>query len=303
MRTLRMLVIYIAAVFLGGALLAPWLYFVAQHFAPTLPKIAGSPFHRFVNRSMLTLAIAGLWPLLKQLGITSMSATGLIRPYGQKFNLLQGLALGFISLALLAGLTLAAGAREFNPTLSGSQAAGKLGGAALTSIIVSVLEELLFRGALFGSLRKAFHWTFALALSSMIYALVHFLERAELQDPVTWSSGLRLLPLMLGGFGNLHALVPGFFNLTLAGMILALAYEQTGTLYYSIGLHAGWIFWLKSYGTVTREMAASSPVWWGSGKMVDGWLALPVLAATLLALLKFRPGRVILNSCPPPAKS
>ena len=70
MRPLRALVIYIGVVFVGGALLAPWLYWLAQAFAHSFPKIAAEPFNRFVNRSLLFLALAGLWPLLRALGVT-----------------------------------------------------------------------------------------------------------------------------------------------------------------------------------------------------------------------------------------
>ena len=64
MRPLRALVIYIAVVFVGGALLAPWPYWLVQTGAQTSPKPANAPFHRYVNRSWLIPALAGLWPLL-----------------------------------------------------------------------------------------------------------------------------------------------------------------------------------------------------------------------------------------------
>ena len=79
---------------------------------------------------------------------------------------------------------------------------------------------------------------------------------------------------MLGGFADFHALVPGFFNLTLAGILLGLAYQRTGNLYFSIGLHAGWIFWLKTYGAFTTGAPHAATWFWGTGKMIDGWLAL-----------------------------
>jgi hypothetical protein len=47
MRPLRALIIYIAVVFIGGALLAPWLYWLAQKGARTFPTIAAAPFHQF----------------------------------------------------------------------------------------------------------------------------------------------------------------------------------------------------------------------------------------------------------------
>jgi hypothetical protein len=178
-----------------------------------------------------------------------------------------------------------AGGRQFNAALSPAELGKKALGAAGTAVIVSVLEEILFRGALFGSLRKVWNWKFALIVSSMIYAIVHFFARAEAAGPITWTSGLELLPQMLRGFGDVQALVPGFFNLTLAGILLGLAYQRTGNLYFSIGLHAGWIFWLKSYGFLTTETPGANPWFWGTPKMTDGWLALVALAAGLMVLL------------------
>ena len=135
-----------------------------------------------------------------------------------------------------------------------------------------------------------FIWPLALLASSLIYAAVHFLQRTEWTGAVTWNSGLILLPRMLGGFADFYTLVPGFFNLTLAGILLGLAYQRTGNLYFSIGLHAGWIFWLKAYGAFTTSPPHATTWFWGTGKMVDGWLALWVLLFTLV-IFKFLPLR------------
>lgn len=280
MRPLRALGIYIVVVFLGGALLAPWLYWLAQSCAHPFPKLAQAPFHRFVNRSLLIFALAGLWPLFRALGATSFRDIGLVRPAGQWRKLLGGFLLGFISLAIVAAIALATGARTWNETFSAAKTAERLFSAALTAGVVAVLEEILFRGGIFGGLRRVFLWPVALVLSSMIYAILHFLASASDGGTVTWTSGLVLLPQMLRGFTNLYALVPGFFNLTLAGALLALAYQRTGNLYFSIGIHAGWIFWLKSYSAFTKEVANANIWLWGSGTMVDGWLALVVLSLT-----------------------
>lgn len=298
MRPLRTLVIYIAVVFVGGALLAPWLYWLAQHFAHEFPKIAGSPFHRYVNRALIGLALIGLWPFFRSLGATSPREVGLVSPFGQGAKIGGGLLLGFFSLAIVAGLAMASGARHLNENMAGAKLGGNLFAAALTAITVSTLEEILFRGGLFGSLKKVFHWVFALAVSSAVYAIVHFMESAKEPVVVMWYSGLEILPQMLRNFANWQMVIPGFFNLTLAGAILALAYQRTGNLYFSIGLHAGWIFWLKSYGIVTVAAPTMNTWLWGKGKlaMVNGWVALPVLAASLfiftrLPIAKKNPAR------------
>src|ERR1700685_3826454 len=113
MRPFRALVIYLAVVFIGGALLAPWLYWLAQSCAHSIPKIAAAPFHRYVDRSLLILALAGLWPLLRELGATSLREVGLVLPYGPSKKLFGGLLLGFFSLAVVAGIAIAFGDRVF----------------------------------------------------------------------------------------------------------------------------------------------------------------------------------------------
>jgi uncharacterized protein len=288
MRPFRALIFYIAVVFIGGALLAPWLYQLAQLFAHSLPKVVNAPFHRFLDRSFLILALAGLWPLLRSLGATSWRDIGLVPPAGQWKKLFGGLLLGFFSLATVAGITIGFGGRDISNDFAAHRIVGVIFSAIGTGAIVATLEEILFRGGIFGGLRRMLHWPFALLISSAIYALVHFLKRVEFTGPVVWNSGLLLLPQKLAGFTDFQALVPGFFNLALAGVLLGLAYQRTGNLYFSIGLHAGWIFWLKTYGAFTTA-APRSVIWfWGSGRMIDGWLAFFVLVSTLLTF-KFLP--------------
>jgi uncharacterized protein len=76
-------------------------------------------------------------------------------------------------------------------------------------------------------------------------------------------------------------LVPAFVNLTLAGMVLGLAYHFTGDILTSIGIHAGWIFWLKFYGFLTKAVPGTDQVFWGTRKLVDGWLAFVALVVVL----------------------
>jgi membrane protease YdiL (CAAX protease family) len=288
MRPLRALLIYIVAVFIGGALLAPLLYWLVQSLAHSFPGrfdgLAAQPFPRYVNRCLLGLALIGLWPLVKNLDLKSAQDLGIVRPRGQLKKLGAGFLLGLVSLAIIAALAFAFDARHLNPKLSGGQIAHKLLSAAGTAVVIATLEEILFRGALFGALRKVFHWIFALLISSVIYALVHYLETAKTTGTVTWLSGLQLLPIMFGNMANLHAVIPGFFNLTLAGILLGWAYQRTGNLYFSIGLHAGWIFWIKAYAIVSALTPTADAWWWGSGRMaiVNGWMALPILIGTLL---------------------
>ncbi|HEX7618681.1 MAG TPA: CPBP family intramembrane glutamic endopeptidase [Verrucomicrobiae bacterium] len=288
MRALRALAIYIAVVFIGGALLAPWLYWLAQLFAHAFPQAASMPFHRFMDRSFLLFALAGVWPMLRSLGATSSRDIGLVPPYGQWNRLFGGMLLGFFSLAAVAGIALGLGGRSVVPDLAAHKVVGIIFSAIGTAAVVATLEEILFRGGIFGGLRRVLYWRFALLISSVVFGIVHFLQRVELIGPVAWNSGLVMLPQKLGGFADFHALVPGFFSLTLIGVLLGLAYQRTGNLCFSIGLHAGWIFCLRLYSQLTVQTPDAGTWFWGSGKMTDGWLAFFALAVTL-AVFPFLP--------------
>ncbi|MGP8199811.1 MAG: lysostaphin resistance A-like protein [Limisphaerales bacterium] len=277
MRLFRSLLIYFVLVFVGGALLAPWLYWFTQGLAahgPVFARLAANPFPRFVDRALLGAAVLGLWPLLRSCGMLRWRDLGLKAGDRPLRGVTLGFLIGFGSLACVALLAVLLGGRSFNPAHSGAQILRQGFDAALAAIIVSILEEIMFRGALFGILRKALSWPIALVLSSAVYALAHFLRKADAAGPVDWLSGLALLPKMFPGG---PPLVPAFFTLFVAGAILALAYQRTGALFVSIGLHAGWIFWLKFYGFLTVQTPGANPAIWGTDTLIDGWLALPVL--------------------------
>lgn len=299
-RSARALAVYLLAVFAGGALLAPWLYHAVQALAPSVPaleRVAGMPFARYVNRGLLIVALLGLPFFVRASGVRSWRDVG-VPPGLVRWRVFAGaFALGFVSLAAVCAVALAAGGRELRPRTPGELAAQLLGVLA-TALVVSVIEELLFRGAIFGGLRRSVGWVPALAVSSAVYAIVHFMARPENPATVDWLAGLRVLPTMLAGMAELHTLVPAFVNLTLAGVILALAFQWTGDLSASLGIHAGWIFWLRYYGYLTRGAEGADPWFWGTHRLVDGWLAFVALVVVLGLLLLLARGRVERRSRP-----
>ena len=282
MRPLRALGIYLLAIFLGGAVLAPWVWHAVQAGGPWLAKAASKPFARYVVNSMLIVAVLGLWPFFRALGAKSRREIGLSGTVENADRILKGVGLGLASLAPVVGLALLTGGRVWREGLLVGVVTGKLIGAVFTAGVVAFLEEILFRGGMFGALRKVFDWRFALIVSAVAYAGAHFLEEVNFQGPVAWYSGLAVLPRMWHGLVNLQMLVPALFTLTLAGALLALAYQRTGNLYFSIGLHAGWIFWLAAGRLFTAVPANTSAWFWGTDKLIDGWLACLALGITLV---------------------
>jgi membrane protease YdiL (CAAX protease family) len=278
------LLIYLGIIFLGGALLAPWICQLAlwsrSHFLVP-DSWATQPFHRYLSRAFLILALAGLWPFLRSVGMRSWQDLGLGRSAGRWRTLGGGFIIGFGSLAFVAASAVIFRARILDLHGSASTISGSLLKALLSAIVVAILEETIFRGALFGSLKKVYPWFVALFLSSIVFAAVHFLRGPSPDKPINWISGLVVLPQVVTGFGSLTTLLPAFFNLTLAGLVLGLAYQRTRSLYSSIGIHGGWIFWQKTYGFLTRDANGVHSWIWGTAKMTDGWLASIVLLLTL----------------------
>jgi membrane protease YdiL (CAAX protease family) len=293
-RAVRAIARYLIVVFIGAALLAPPIYQAAHVIArhnSHFRDAAMQPFYRYVGRCLLLVALVGLPGFFKALGVSSVSALGL--RFGRRHwaEAMQGFAWGFAALAIAAALTLAFGARIFAMDHTRAEWLNQLRGAAITALIVAAIEEILFRGALFGTLRRERNFWAAALISSSIYAILHFFEKPPEPDIIQWNSGFIVLAEMFRGFAEWRMLIPGFLNLVLVGLMLALAFERTGSLLFSMGLHAGFVFWVKSFGFLTKDVNGASTWIWGTNKLVDGWMSGLLLLAIFLALYHILPER------------
>jgi len=282
-KPLRALLLYLAVVFIGAAILAPWAHGAVQHLAPAT-ALARHPFHRYVSRCLLGLALAGLWPLVRALGVRSWPDIGWRPRSGWSREAGAGLAVGFVSLAAAAAASVLFGGRDWRMDHPAPDWGRHLSNATLAAFAVSILEELLFRGAVFTALRRTGSFASTAIVTSGIYALVHFFQKPPSPAVVGPLSGFVVLGQMLHGFTMLRDMVPGLVTLALAGGLLAWARERTGALWFSIGMHAGWIFWLKSFGFLTQAAPDGPSRIWGTDKLYDGWAATVVLAAVALLL-------------------
>lgn len=284
MRAAGILLAWFASVLLAAALLAPWAFHLGQWASgevAALKALGTQPFHRYLNRCLLFAALAGLWPLARAFQLTNARALGMAWPAGSRRLLGLGLATGFGSLLGAALLMALAGVRSFNVSHAPRVLFELAVNATLSGLAVGVLEELFFRGVVFGALRRSLSVAVAVVGSSLIYSALHFLARVEHTGPVGWASGLALVPAMLAGIVAPASLAPAGLTLAVAGAVLALACQRTGSLWFAIGLHAGWVFWLKVFKTVTSPGTSAGGTFWGTDKLLDGWLALLVMAILL----------------------
>ncbi len=267
MRTSKAIGLYAVTVVLLGALLAPWLFWTLQALAahvPAFDSLARQPFHRIFDRALLIVAFAGLWPLLRDVGFRSWSDLGYVKARDGWKHVLVGFALGLGSFALLIIIEVAMRSRSVNFDKSGAQVASAVLRYWVTGVLVALVEETFFRGALQGALERGMNALTAVVLASAIYSALHFVKPTHVvipADQVTWSSGWTcLMGSVTRSVGERNVLV-GFVTLFLAGCILGLAYARTRALYLSIGLHAGWVLanefarWLGAYQIIEDKAA------------------------------------------------
>ena len=134
---------------------------------------------------------------------------------------------------------------------------GSLGKIALTAGVVSLLEEALFRGAIFGLLRQSLTNVWALFFTSALFSFVHFLapdEAAANPPNVHFLSGFALIPQLFHQFHQPLLVLAGFTTLFLVGWILGYTVWQTRSLWMAIGLHAGWIFGTMGFSKFTKRL-------------------------------------------------
>ena len=267
MRASKAIGLYFAAVILAGAALAPWLFWTVQQLAHRLPALQGYatyPFHRVFDRSILLVALAGLWPLLRTLGFRFWSDAGYVRSPRWWRHVLTGFVIGIGSLTVLIAFLIILRGHRLTITRTPAQMTGAVVRFFLAGGVIALIEETLFRGALQGALQRRLNVALAVVVTSTVYSAVHFLKPNGVNisaDQVTWASGGKCLVWIVTQSMRQKGMAIQFVSLFLAGCVLGLAYARTKALYLSIGLHAGWVVanefmrWLATLD-VTQDVAS-----------------------------------------------
>ncbi len=99
-----------------------------------------------------------------------------------------------------------------------------------------------------------------LGVLTFFFAIIHFLKPPDdftiPVTQVTWSSGFAVIRAIFAHFGNVKFLLAEFFTLFAVGWVLVWARIRTGSLWASVGLHAGWVFGLKYFSALTKGSKA-----------------------------------------------
>ena len=280
MRNTAAIFIYIIGAFAGAALIAPVVWMGVFSDSPPLRFLnfleSHDDFHRYFNRCLMLLSLSGLWILWRVTRIQSWEELGWSKPAGKTGILTSGLLIGSASFIAIAALALIFEAREFRTDLQSEDWVNHWINTLGAAVLVGVIEETLFRGMLFGLLKRDMDWRAAALISAIIFACVHFIDQKPAISQITWMSGFTEFPKFIHDFSNDPHWPAYCINLILAGSILAGVLHKTGNIYCSIGIHAGWIVALKTNGFLTNPVNVN--VIWGESKTSDGWAATPLLA-------------------------
>jgi membrane protease YdiL (CAAX protease family) len=164
---------------------------------------------------------------------------------------------------------------------------GCLGGG----LLIGIMEEFFFRGFIFTSLRDRVlrgSVLLAMVMTSVFYAAIHFVS---IRKPVIsldpgFMDSLKMIAAPIQSFANWHAVWPAAIGLFLFGMILNYCAVRTRSLYPSIGLHAGAVFFVRSIGLFISFLE-KNVFFWSTKKVYDGVLGWAFLLLIGLLMAKF----------------
>lgn len=284
--------------------IAPWLYQAGKSLAGAaagkeLPAVlewlgaacGRADFSRFYSRALVASAVMLLpflfWRIrgLRALDGGTGDRCGRV---SWRSAILQ-IAVGFlIAAGMLWGIGMVLNALGAYALKTNPMSVGKVVAKSLPpTLVVPLLEEWLFRGLLLGLWLKFAKPASACIGTSLYFAFVHFLklpEGSELGNPASPLAGFELLGKILVHFTNPQFFVTDFATLFVIGMILAWARVRTGALWFSIGLHAGWIMAFKGYNMLYRPIFDHPLRPWGVGESLRSGL-FPLLTLALTAAI------------------
>jgi|JRYE01.1.fsa_nt_gb membrane protease YdiL (CAAX protease family) len=281
MRAFLSMVLFLAAALIAAAALAYPAWWLVGF-------VSDQPIHRVMHRVAMLVAFIGLIFIFKRWDVANKDALGYGAPQREFLRqLLIGLLVGAAIMLPLIVTLFGLDVRALKPEFSWN--AGKLAtlvaSGLLTGLVVALIEETFFRGALFTAVRRESGTALAIVLPSLLYASVHFLGgRLHLpREAVQWSTGFEVLSKLLEKYTAPLELFDSFAALFAVGVLLSVVRIRTQGIAACIGLHAAWVCTIKTVGAAST-VDAGTPAGWivGTYDGVIGWGALGWITLMLL---------------------
>ena len=254
----RLLFFVIAALALT-CIISPWFAPVVDWLGTELGLFSERiPFSRIFDRAFIVSGVVLVILFRRYFIDERIKQLFAVRFALARRNLATGWGLAIGSMIML---TLVMAASDiFTPyfRLSLSRSISRIASATMAGLSVGVIEELFFRGILFMGLYRQGNWVRAYLGANLFYSVLHFVKPGKdyFIDGIQPLAGFSHLVASFRPFLEPLLLLPGIFGLFLIGVVLSYALIRTGNLYLGIGLHAGWVFSLKTmrvFGDFTRD--------------------------------------------------
>jgi uncharacterized protein len=255
------IIAYLLGVVLLGALLAPPFYWLGQVCSQisALRFLKDTDFQRYFARSVLISAFLLLPLVIRSVGVARFRDLGLSRNPLWWRDIIAGFLLSVAVMAVLGLVAIHLGVYTWKGHLPWNLVAAVF----LPALIVSVIEEFLFRGAILGLVRQTISTVPAVVLVSALFSIIHFLRPVDGQiSVVQWYSGFELIGKLFGRFTDPLQVGGGFMTIFVLGLLLADSVVRTRSLWLSIGLHAGTVFGKMSFNKLTKQLTQAPP-WFG----------------------------------------
>jgi CAAX protease family protein len=255
MRAIIVFFLFIVLAFLLGAVLA---YPLKLLLDPAL----GLVFRKYLTYATLIsgLIISGIY--LQLYNLLSFGAFG----YNDKVSrflsgVLNGFVYGLSIMLLIEILLFLLGIHELdtsrNYTLNIISLV--LFKAFIVGLLIALIEESIFRGALFTGLYKQTGAVIATFFSSLIYATVHFIRYRDLPENIEigWFTGITMMPEAFRRFYQ-WSILDYFLTLFIFGVLLALLRLKHKSIAACIGVHAGIVMLIKIADYFTNRTHSSN---------------------------------------------
>jgi len=296
-KSYQRLFLFALAVLAMTVLLSPWAAMTWDQITGMVPgwERYRYSFGKIFNRFFMISGIVLFFFFRRFLRLGPMDRLGL----SPRAFAWRDIGCGFgLAVGSMAGLALIMSWLDvFEPffRLSLAESLKRCASAMLAAATVGFLEEILFRGVIFKGLFEELGRARAYLIAALFYSAIHFVKPGDAAalGPLDAWIGIRYLAGSFHPFTDLTTLFPGLLGLFLIGAVLCYAFERTGTLYLSIGLHAGWIFSLKTL-RVFGDFRRGDLGWmFGSTdpKIVSGvitWLGILLVAVAVSRLTRRR---------------
>jgi membrane protease YdiL (CAAX protease family) len=244
------------------------------------------PLSKVITKSTQLFLVLSIFPAMAYLKLNKSDLGFAAKAVFFK-QVLLGFGLGFATLMPVFIAEYALGIHIIDQTQHWT--AGLLAEKALISLLlallISMIEEPIFRGILFAGLKKNLPVIAAIIISSAYYAALHFLD-SKTEIPLQQADLFSGFTLLGEAFANLMnpQILSAFLALLMVGIFLGvLRANIKQSLGLCIGCHTCWVWQIKMSKSLFNTDSSSEYLYLVSsydgviGPLVSGWLSLALI--------------------------